>query len=185
MGQQLQAKTPIQRGQNRRFVHKTGFSHKQALYPHETWLSRLSCWFFADEIIMRSDRSFPGVFAYRTELSRSAIRVCQPGPVAFQRSITSTGNLMESSLRGFVEMGRPPRLTWARASITSSISGRSPYSSGFTTWASTRAKSDFKERCDAGLFAFNGFSHAEYVAIRATRRVSRNDHPTIRPASQP
>jgi hypothetical protein len=42
--------------------------------------------------------------------------------------------------------------------------------------------SDFKERCNAGLFAFIGFPHAEYVAIRATRRIANNDHPSCQQA---
>jgi len=40
-------------------------------------------------------------------LRRAAIRVCQPGPVDFQRSITSAGNRKVSNLRGFAETGRP------------------------------------------------------------------------------
>jgi hypothetical protein len=35
--------------------------------------------------------------------------------------------------------------------------------------ASTRARSDPKERRDAGFFAVIGFPHAEYIANRATR----------------
>ena len=45
-----------------------------------------------------------------------------------------------------------------------------------------RARSDFKERCDAGLFAFICFPHAEDVAIRATRCVANNDNPTMEQA---
>ncbi len=52
-------------------------------------------------------------------LRRSAMRVCQPGPVAFQRSMTSTGSRMEMSLRGFAERGRQPLFTTARASAWS------------------------------------------------------------------
>jgi hypothetical protein len=107
----------------------------------------------------------------------SAMRVCQPGPVAFHRSMTSTGSLIESSFRGFSDAGRPPRLTSARASISSFSSGSSSYSPFFTTCASTRARSDCKERRDTGLFAFIDFPHAEYVTFRATRRVSDDYHP--------
>ncbi len=39
------------------------------------------------------------------------------------------------------------------------------------TCASTRARSEPDLRADAVLFAFIGFSHAEDVAIRATRRI--------------
>ena len=41
--------------------------------------------------------------------STSAIRVCQPGPVAFQLAITSGGSRNDRSLRGFCNFGRPPR----------------------------------------------------------------------------
>ena len=118
-------------------------------------------------------------FPHRTLLSRSAIRVCQPAPVAFQRSITSVGNRREINLRGLAESGLPPLFTFARASISSVSSGRSSYSSFFKVWASTRAMSDFKEWRDAFLFAFIGFPHAENVAIRATRCVAYNDHPPL------
>ena len=40
--------------------------------------------------------------------STSAIRVCQPGPVAFQFAITSGGSRSDRSLRGFCNFGRPP-----------------------------------------------------------------------------
>jgi len=52
-------------------------------------------------------------------LSRSALRVCQPAPVAFQRSITSTGRRSEISLRGLGDTACPPLLSFARASISS------------------------------------------------------------------
>ena len=116
-------------------------------------------------------------FLHRTLLSRSAIRVCQPGPVAFQSSITSAGNRREINLRGFGESGLPPLFTFARASISSVSSGRSSYSSFFKVWASTRAMSDFKEWRDAFLFAFIGFPHTKNVAIRATRCIAYDDHP--------
>ena len=51
---------------------------------------------------------------HRRLLRRSAMRVCQPGPVAFHRSMTSTGSRIEMSLRGFAERGRPPLFTAAR-----------------------------------------------------------------------
>jgi hypothetical protein len=43
-------------------------------------------------------------------------------------------------------------------------------------------RSDFKERRDAGLFAVIGFSHAEDVAICATRRVAHDNHPAFQQA---
>ena len=44
------------------------------------------------------------------------------------------------------------------------------------TWASTGESSDFKIRREAGLFTIIGFPHAEYVADRATRGVTDDDH---------
>jgi|694.fasta_scaffold15917_5 hypothetical protein len=43
------------------------------------------------------------------------MRVCQPAPVAFHRSMTSVGSRKEISLRGLVDTGLPPLLTFARA----------------------------------------------------------------------
>src|SRR6185503_10845092 len=60
---------------------------------------------------------------HRRLLSRSAIRVCQPGPVALHRSMTSTGSRIEMSLRGFAERGRPPLFTTARDKACALSSG--------------------------------------------------------------
>ena len=63
--------------------------------------------------------------------STSAIRVCQPGPVAFQLAITSGGNRSDSSRRGCCNFGRPrrtsfsPRYKSAPAIHSSVISGGS------------------------------------------------------------
>lgn len=43
------------------------------------------------------------------------MRVCQPAPVAFHRSMASVGSRKEISLRGLVDTGLPPLLTFARA----------------------------------------------------------------------
>src|SRR5687768_12389073 len=104
------------------------------------------------------------------------MRVCQPGPVAFQRSITSAGSLNVSCLRGFADVGRPPRFTVARANISSVSSGSSSYSPFLILCASTRARSDFKERRDAVLLSFIRFPHTEDVTVRATRRVADDHH---------
>ena len=110
---------------------------------------------------------------------RSAIRVCQPGPVDRQRCITSSGSRIEMSFRGFEERGRPPLLTLPRASMSSVSSGSSSYSFRRMTCASTRARSEPKERRDTRLFAVIGFPHAEDVAIRATRRVANDNNTTV------
>jgi len=67
-------------------------------------------------------------FGYRDLLSRSAIRVCHPGPVAFQRSITFAGSRREINFRGFAETGRPPFFNFARSSISVVRRGNSSYS---------------------------------------------------------
>lgn len=72
-------------------------------------------------------------FRQRTFARRSAMRVCQPGPVAFHRAITSAGNRRDINLRGFVDTGLPPFLIFARFSICSVNSGSSSYSTAFTT----------------------------------------------------
>jgi hypothetical protein len=83
------------------------------------------------------------------------------------------------SRRGFAETGRPPFLTVARASISGIASGSSTYSRAFVTCASTRLRSDFKERRDAPFFAAIGFPHAEYVMIFATRCISDDHHASL------
>ena len=45
------------------------------------------------------------------------------------------------------------------------------------TWAATLESSDPKDRRDACLLAVIGFSHAENMAVRATRCVANDDHP--------
>lgn len=110
------------------------------------------------------------------------MRVCHPGPVALQRSSTSAGSRREINFRGFAESGLPPLLTFARASMSLVRRGSSSYSLAFILCASTRSRSDFKERRDAGFFAAIGFPHAENVAIRATRRIADDDHSALQPA---
>jgi len=80
---------------------------------------------------------------HRALLSRSAMRVCQPGPVDRHFAMTSLGRRIVMSRRGFAETGRPPFLTVARASISGVASGSSTYSRAFVTCASTRFRSDF------------------------------------------
>jgi hypothetical protein len=109
-------------------------------------------------------------------LSFSAIRVCQPGPVDRQRSITSSVRRIEISLFGFKDRGRPPLLMVPRASISSVNSGSSSYSCGWMTCAATLDRSDPKEWRDTRFLSVICFPHAEDVAIRATRRVADHHH---------
>ena len=116
-----------------------------------------------------------GCMPYRTFVSRSAMRVCQPGPLAFQRSRTSSGRRIVINLRGLVERGRPPFFTTARDKAFEESSGSSLYSCGRIACASTRPRSDFKVRRETGLFTIIRLSHAEYVAHSTTRCVADYD----------
>jgi hypothetical protein len=107
------------------------------------------------------------------------MRVCHPGPVAFQRAITSAGSRSEMSFLGFKERGRPPFLTLARASISEVSWGSSRYSRAPTTCASIRARSDLKVRREAFFFTVIGFSHAENVASRAAPDVPNYDQASL------
>lgn len=100
------------------------------------------------------------------------MRVCQPGPVALHRSITSTGSRMEISLRGFSDRGRPPLLTTARDRASSVSAWNSLYSCARILWASTFARSDFKVPREAGFLTMVCLSHAENVAGRSPQRVA-------------
>lgn len=114
--------------------------------------------------------------------SCSAMRVCHPGPVARQRSITSGGSLRLMSCRGLGDFGRPPLLTTARANMALVSSGSSLYSCGLITCASTRLRSEPEVRREAGLLTIVGLSHAEDVAGRATRGVAHHDDSAVQKA---
>jgi hypothetical protein len=90
--------------------------------------------------------------------------------------MTSAGNRRDINLRGFVDTGLPPLLILARFNISSVNSGNSLYSRALITWASTRARSDFKERRDAPLFAFIGLPHAKNMTPGDARRVTDYYH---------
>jgi len=66
--------------------------------------------------------------------------------------------------------------------MSSVSSGSSSYSCRRITCASTRRRSEPKERGDTRFLAVIDFPHAEDVAIRATRCVANNDNPTMEQA---
>src|SRR6185369_13361781 len=101
--------------------------------------------------------------------------VCQPGPLAFQRSSTSSGRRIVINLRGLVDRGRPPFFTTARDKAFEESSGGSLYSCGRIACASTRTRSDFKVRRETGFLTMVRLSHAEYVAHSTTRCVADYD----------
>ena len=110
------------------------------------------------------------------------MRVCHPGPLAFQRSMTSSGRRMEISLRGLVERGRPPFFTTARDKVSSVSSGSSLYSCGRIECASTLARSDFKVWCETCFLTMVCLSHAENVARSASWRVPDHHQPARKQA---
>ena len=116
--------------------------------------------------------------AQRILLRRSAIRVCQPGPVAFHRSITSTGSRSEINFRGLAERGRPPLFTTARSRLRLVSSGNSLYSCDRIAWTSTLERSDFKVGREECFFTIIGLSHAEYMTDGTPRRVADHDEAT-------
>ena len=79
---------------------------------------------------------------------------------------------------GFADLGLPAFLNTVRANISSVISGSSSYSSGLTTCASTRLRSEPKVRREASLLTVVSLSHAEDMTCSATWRVS-DDHQAI------
>jgi len=127
---------------------------------------------------MAGQRAFC-VDAY-TLLKRSAMRVCQPGPEARQRSMTSAGKRKEMGLRGLADKGRPPLFKLARDNMSSVSSGKSSYSAGAMACASTCCNSDRKERRNTGFFTVIGFPHTKNMAIRATRCISHHHHPACK-----
>ena len=111
------------------------------------------------------------------------MRDCQPGPVALQRSMTSTGRRMEMSFFGLADSGRPAFLTTARARASSVSSGNSLYSLGRITCASTLAKFDLKPPRDLFLFTLVCLSHAEYPPRIPSLRVPDYHEATIEEAT--
>jgi hypothetical protein len=62
--------------------------------------------------------------SFQTALDNaSAIRVCQPGPVAFQRANVSGGNRIEIDVRALPDFGRPRGLNILAADAAPKISG--------------------------------------------------------------
>src|SRR5690554_6200627 len=118
-----------------------------------------------------------GVYGARL-LSSSAMRVCQPGPEAFQATRTDSGSRMVTWRRGSAAKGRPARLSVPCRSMSPVSSGSSSYASGWVTCESTRLRSDFKSGPDACLLAFIGFPHAENVARGSPGNVADHDHAT-------
>ncbi len=110
-------------------------------------------------------------------LSFSAIRVCQPGPDARQRSMTSSVSRMDISRFGLAECGRPPLFSFPRANISSVSSGSSTYSSSRILCFATLVRFDPKDRRDALLLSLICLPHTEYVTICTPWGVSHDNHP--------
>src|SRR5258708_32553755 len=77
----------------------------------------------------------------------SAMRVCQPGPVAFQRANVSGGNRIEIDVRALPDFGRPRGFNILTADAAPKISGNT-----------SRA---FRARANVS-FVYTGFSRPAY-----------------------
>ncbi len=113
-------------------------------------------------------------------VSFSAMRVCQPGPEARQRSMTSSVSRIEIRSFGFAERGRPPFFNSPLASISSVSSGSSSYSSGRILCFATLVRFDPKARRDTLLLSVICLSHAEYVTVLTPRGVADYNHSILK-----
>jgi len=113
-------------------------------------------------------------------VSFSAMRVCQPGPEARQRSMTSSVRRIEIRTFGFADRGRPPFFNSPLASISSVSSGSSSYSSGRILCFATLFRFDPKALRDTFLLSVICFSHAEYVTVFTPRGVADYNHSIVK-----
>ena len=102
------------------------------------------------------------------------MRVCQPGPLAFQRSMICGGRRNDRSWRGFSNFGRPRRTSFsplyrfAPAIQSSVISGKS---------------GSCKVRGELFCFAFMAMPHADDAPCGTAGCPCENDKSRIEPAS--
>lgn len=107
--------------------------------------------------------------------SASAMRVCQPGPLAFQRAMTCGGTRNDSSCRGLASFGRPRRTSlspWYKSAVaiqSSVISGGS---------ASREMGAEFLR------FVFMTVPHADDASCNAARRPCEYDQAAVQPAGR-
>ena len=93
--------------------------------------------------------------------STSAIRVCQPGPVAFQFAITSGGNRSDRSRRGCCNFGRPLRTSFVPRYISAPAIHSSVISGGSAKTAEVRP--------ELFRFALMTMPHADNASGKSSR----------------
>jgi hypothetical protein len=103
----------------------------------------------------------------------SAIRVCQPIPLARQRFRTSGGSRRLIATFGFSDFGRPTRLPARFSTARESISSVSSGSSLLALLEVRRVPANF---------SFIASPHRKYVASIATRHIANHDHATLEEA---
>jgi hypothetical protein len=109
--------------------------------------------------------------------STSAMRVCQPAPVAFQRASVSGGSRIEIAVRALPDFGRPRGLSIVLAMLAPRISGNtSAAGRALEKVAFVHSGFSWIFRLVLGLrfiafgLAWIGFSQADYVDIAGTWR---------------
>lgn len=85
-----------------------------------------------------------------------------PGPVTFQRGMTSWDKRRLMRWRALSERDRPPFLTVALPSISAASSGSSSYSDALMEWASYLSVLDPEVPPEARFFAASGSSHTKF-----------------------
>lgn len=107
--------------------------------------------------------------------STSAMRVCQPAPVAFQRASVSGGSRIEIAVRAFPDFGRPRGFSIALAMLAPRISGNtSAAGRALEKVAFVHSGFSWIFRLVLGLrfiafhLAWIGFSQADYVDFDRT-----------------
>ena len=105
-----------------------------------------------------------------------AMRVCHPGPEAFQRAIVSGGSRNDRSLRALGNFGRPLRTSFCPSYRLAPEIHDSVISGGSTGLAEVRPE-PFR-------FALMAMSHADDASGRASRRPDKNDESGIEPANR-
>ena len=123
------------------------------------WMSRCA----AQQICQPAVRRGLGLERSNT----SAIRVCQPGPEAFQLAITSGGSRSDSRVRGFASLGRPRRTS---CSPSYKSAPRFPSTSSCGTSSSLR-----EVRLEPFRFSLMAMPHADDASGCPTWR-PRQDH---------
>lgn len=101
------------------------------------------------------------------------MRVCQPGPVAFQRAMICGGKRNESNCLGLASLGRPRR-TSLSPSYMSAPAIQASVISG-------RTSDSREEGAEFFRFAFMAVPHADDASCNAARRPCENHKSRVEP----